>query len=551
MKLKSKLIATIVSMCAAIAVMGVGVWASSSQSFQITVKNDIDVKIISVDADVYGEFAVYSQFSGHSVTTRGDGRRETNPYAQAYHATDTRIDGFLDRNNLDHGYLLYASSLSGYNDGIKNSDAAFTDDATKWYNWNAIAEPTSGYYKYSNEAKEGVYFATAESDGISDSAWKGEKGWAEKNYNVDFNTRTAQITYMYTIRQWKRASANAATNQIDLILESSLSYDSSVEQDIDNDLNLDVEDTADNLTDALYNAAGTAGIYIDAFITNATAKGDTANNPAAGVDNGIGKTTDTLNWHKMDLRKAYTLPASEENETYYIMLTYTFARTGANLDLSGLQNAVEHTLVLTPPEKLADVYQRYDETRHADPVEYDESLTKDHKLCYATGKYDADSPTGDQYAVGSKYQIYGKEFVPKFTPAQVSSSLTQTQLASYFALYDTAGTGFTGFSRTDHTALGSYLTQGGQKPNHSNILQATVGSGVFAENPTTMDRPGYIFATKGTTTNAGDYYPDITAGTTGYFVKRFNEGSLNQIVTHDDSITDKTDTQATRESKIN
>ena len=117
MKLKSKLIATIVSMCAAIAVMGVGVWASTSQSFQVTVKNDIDVKILSVDADIYGEFAVYSQFIGH--TTEG----KTNTFAQYYQNTQTgakSADGkvaFSDRYKKDHGYLLYASDQGGYNDG--------------------------------------------------------------------------------------------------------------------------------------------------------------------------------------------------------------------------------------------------------------------------------------------------------------------------------------------------------------------------------------------------------------------------------------------------
>lgn len=42
MKLKSKLIATIVSICAAIAVMGVGVWAATS-SFTVTVTNQISL----------------------------------------------------------------------------------------------------------------------------------------------------------------------------------------------------------------------------------------------------------------------------------------------------------------------------------------------------------------------------------------------------------------------------------------------------------------------------------------------------------------------------
>lgn len=42
MKLKSKLIATIVSICAAIAVMGVGVWAAT-QTFTVNVKNTVSI----------------------------------------------------------------------------------------------------------------------------------------------------------------------------------------------------------------------------------------------------------------------------------------------------------------------------------------------------------------------------------------------------------------------------------------------------------------------------------------------------------------------------
>ena len=51
MKLKSKLIATIVSICAAIAVMGVGVWAASS-SFSVTVTNTVSLAFVGLDGTV-------------------------------------------------------------------------------------------------------------------------------------------------------------------------------------------------------------------------------------------------------------------------------------------------------------------------------------------------------------------------------------------------------------------------------------------------------------------------------------------------------------------
>ena len=192
-------------MCAAIAVMGVGVWASSSQTFQVTVKNDIDVKIISVDADVYGEFAVYSQFSGHTTY------RQTNAYAQAYHHTRTlgteaaANEAFQDRKNMDHGYLLYARGINGYNDATPG-DTSYYENDKAWYDTNVIAAEGSGYYKYVTEAKDSVYFATAESEGVKndESATDMPNGshdkaeeWAKDKYNIDFNTHTAQITYTY------------------------------------------------------------------------------------------------------------------------------------------------------------------------------------------------------------------------------------------------------------------------------------------------------------------------------------------------------------------
>ena len=194
MKLKSKLIATIVSMCAAIAVMGVGVWASSSQTFQITVKNDIDVKIISVDADVYGEFAVYSQFSGHTTED------QTNDFASAYHHTNTDAGAaFQNRRQMDHGYLLYARGLNGYNDG-KSGDTTYYNDPTAWYHSNVQAATGSGYYNYVNEAKNDVYFATAKSEGVKNqsgaTSYDKAPNWAANKYNIDFNTHTAQIAYM-------------------------------------------------------------------------------------------------------------------------------------------------------------------------------------------------------------------------------------------------------------------------------------------------------------------------------------------------------------------
>lgn len=50
MKLKSKLIATIVSICAAIAVMGVGVWAATS-SFKVSVTNNVNINFAALNGN--------------------------------------------------------------------------------------------------------------------------------------------------------------------------------------------------------------------------------------------------------------------------------------------------------------------------------------------------------------------------------------------------------------------------------------------------------------------------------------------------------------------
>lgn len=59
MKIKTKLIATIVSMCAALAVMAVGVWAAATD-FTLTVSNTVSMSFLATEAkvSVAGEFEV-------------------------------------------------------------------------------------------------------------------------------------------------------------------------------------------------------------------------------------------------------------------------------------------------------------------------------------------------------------------------------------------------------------------------------------------------------------------------------------------------------------
>ena len=527
MKLKSKLIATIVSMCAAIAVMGVGVWASTSQSFQVTVKNDIDVKILSVDADIYGEFAVYSQFIGHTE----DGK--TNTFAQYYQNTNTgaqNTDGsvtFSDRYQKDHGYLLYASDQGGYNDGKDGVTEFYPATGGKWYDTNVNAKYGTGYFKYISEAKQHVYFATArsagvdndgdgaitkvdgwnkdyqayaaedlakangEGKGLSDVSFEKPENWAEYCYNVDYTTHVAQITYMYTIRQWKKASAAAATNAIDFML---------------------TDGTNENLNQKLTNAAGNAGVYIDAYITRATDLNTDADESgeANTVVNGAGATTTAeYVWHEISLEHPTSIPSSEVNETYYIVLTYTFARNSANLDLESLSDAVQHRLVMASEGELTKATEFTTGVYAEEAQDYDTGTAV--RLNYATHLSATAGGTTGGVVSEHGYNIVGSEFHPTFSPERALSTMTQDQRSTTFAAYTSA---------TDN------LT-------HSNILGLDNTAGRASNAP----RGGYIFASA-----AGENHPILNEdtdtdyhnsnGSTAWYVKQLVEGNTVPAYTH-------------------
>ena len=531
MKLKSKLISTIVSMCAAIAVMGVGVWASTSQSFQVTVKNDIEVKILSVDADIYGEFAVFSQFVGHTEVGK------TNTFAQYYQNTNTGVDGFQDRYQKDHGYLLYASDFGGYNDGKEGVTDFYGDSddvsANRWYETNVEAAAGSGYYKYITEAKQGVYFATAKSEGIDyngdgdytdttlgedldQSGFDRAPGWAADRYNIDYTTHVAQITYMYTIRQWKMASASAATNSVDIALSDA---------------------TNENLNQKLTDSVGNAGVYIDAYITRATDTGATENTAV----NGAGKTTaGNYSWYPISLEEPINLPGSTINETFYIVLTYTFARNSANLDLASLADAVQHRIVMASVGELDNSTSTFDESFYPNPAEKygmpynDESLTA-VRLNYATGLSTVAGTNNSTCVISEHgYNIVGSEFNPDFSPARALSTMSADQRSTVFAAYRS---GDTPTVEKDNDLAKDTLS-------HSNILNIPNAA---ANNYATNVRAGYIFASNlskdAAGTGTGDTFEPIiiadednnagtSGGSTGWYVKQLLEGNTVPSYTH-------------------
>ena len=114
MKLKSKLIATIVSICAAIAVMGVGVWAAS-QNFTVSVTNNI-----SLDFHKLGGTVSFSAATGADTYT-----------GAAVSATDVTL---LDAGVAQYGRIS-AAATSGTTGAEANYQFAGADffDASKNY----------------------------------------------------------------------------------------------------------------------------------------------------------------------------------------------------------------------------------------------------------------------------------------------------------------------------------------------------------------------------------------------------------------------------------
>lgn len=387
MKLKSKLIATIVSMCAAIAVMGVGVWASTSQNFTVTVNNDIDVKIIGVNADVYGEFALYTQFIGHSQA-----ENENTPNAYAARILSPKKSSLTDRTNYDHGYLLYAQSL-GYNDGIKGTNTNLSNS----YGFNN----DFGYGKFVNEAKNNVFLATEKAKLLNSNTSSpagvlnlrtatSESQDYSTIYNVDSTTHTAQAVYLYTVNQWQETQGN---NAIYTTVDVNLS------EDLVKRINGTANSSGANTQIRPY-------LYVGKLTKGANPDG----------------SQDTVAWYQQTMTVAednykasasFEIPADKDSDqVYYIMLTFTFGRNSANLDLSNLQDALNHTVSMKAEKTDSETFAAYN--------------TNSVKLCTATSA----STTGGVYSVsGSLLKINTREF-----STQVNLEATNVQLKNCFAL---------------------------------------------------------------------------------------------------------------------
>lgn len=387
MKLKSKLIATIVSMCAAIAVMGVGVWASTSQNFTVTVKNDVDVKILNVNADVYGEFAIYSQFAGALEASK------TNEYAQLY------------TNNQavkNHGYLLYAIGLGGYNDGVQGANDGKFD-----YNVTDVDTANYGYQKYILQAKDSVYLATSNASLANTRTDVTARDYS-KTYNVDSTTHTAQVTFMYTIKQWAMSSASDASNEIlGQLKDVSLSKTSTATNGTGLQEKLDGTKNEENKSNAQ--------VRINAYISK------------SGTD-----------WYKMTFANGASAFSLDKDNTgadnvYYIILTFTFGRNNANLDLSLLDDALNHTLELKSEKAESDTTTY---TSYKTGIAVDANKVR---LASATART---TDGADNYVIsGTAYSTNWAKDV-----AAISGSNTQSFLKNVFAKAD-------GVETTDDTHM--------------------------------------------------------------------------------------------------
>lgn len=164
---------------------------------EILIDSKVSIKIINIDADVYGESATYTQFlgSGGLNNVVPDFAKRITP------SDDLTRGGYKNRQDYENGYLLYAIGLGGYNDG---QPGAFPPCSCEQFTNNEF-----GYSRYIQEVNANNFIATKygktnkniEQDNVS-ICDNGEYPYIN-SYTIDKSTKTAQILYMYTINQWK------------------------------------------------------------------------------------------------------------------------------------------------------------------------------------------------------------------------------------------------------------------------------------------------------------------------------------------------------------
>lgn len=277
----------------------------SKKMGEILIDSKVGIKIINIDADVYGESATYTQFlgSGGLSNVVPDFAKRITP------SDDLTRGGYKNRQDYENGYLLYAIGLGGYNDG---QPCAFPPCSCEQFTNNEF-----GYSRYIQEVNANNFIATKygktnkniEQDNVS-ICDNGDYPYIN-SYTIDKSTKTAQIVYMYTINQWASDGANnavlgkLAVNQTELL--------------------------GDNGLDAI---KVESNLYIGKL-----------RNYGKNITDWTKMTFNSLGESYFEFKNTYK---SEENvdHTYYILLTFTFIFEQANNNFELLSKTISHNLSL-------------------------------------------------------------------------------------------------------------------------------------------------------------------------------------------------------------
>lgn len=282
---------------------------------EILIDSKVGIKIINIDADVYGESATYTQFlgSGGLNNVVPDFAKRITP------SDDLTRGGYKNRQDYENGYLLYAIGIGGYNNGQVWQVGNFYNGCgceCCTNNAGAYVNNEFGYNKYIREVNNN-FLATKYAKpnktikpnnfSICD---EGEYPYTN-SYTIDKTTKTAQIVYMYTINQWASDGANnavlgkLAVNQTELL--------------------------GDNGLDAI---KVESNLYIGKL-----------RNYGKNITDWTKMTFNSLGESYFEFKNTYK---SEENvdHTYYILLTFTFIFEQANNNFELLSKTISHNLSL-------------------------------------------------------------------------------------------------------------------------------------------------------------------------------------------------------------
>lgn len=181
---------------------------------EISINSNVDIKIININADVYGESAIYTQFLG------SDGSKGIAPnFAKKITpSNDLTENGYKNHQDYENGYLLYAIGIGGYNNGQAWQAGNFyngcgckccTNNAGVYVNnefgYNKYIQKVNNNFLATKYAKPNK---TIKPNNFS-ICDEGEYPYTN-SYTIDKTTKTAQIVYMYTINQWKADGTNNA-----------------------------------------------------------------------------------------------------------------------------------------------------------------------------------------------------------------------------------------------------------------------------------------------------------------------------------------------------